>query len=437
MGALRTWVSVCLLVGLLACGESGHDSDTGDDTGAPPPQPPTFQEFLLDWYADYDANQDTSYLLDTGTVQRNLEFDLGGGETLLFDKISDAHYGPHGVRTTMDIYSPVGITSAPAVVFVHGGGFASKSKENAIEGGRASVVASYVDAGYVVASINYRFRRQVNCDPPTVCETVVTPDWDCAGGADETGCRLDVIYRDGARAIQYLRHRSDELNIDPNRIGAWGSSAGSQIVAWVGLVPDLAVAGHPDPVLRQSTRIQAIGHRNSQATGPSYEWPFLVEFDSQQGSNCDQDALWVMLAEVKGETRYSQSLQLEADDAEQSTNPNHQHALDLERVVSYLDAMDSSDPPFITSSPVGDVSCEALTVLGEAATQTDASDDEVSDFQGKMLHHPRHGAPLYEECLVAGLPSCDIANAVEFSMSGSFAEKNDELWVRDFMLDHL
>ena len=45
-------------------------------------------------------------------------------------------------------------------------------------------------------------------------------------------------------------------------------------------VPDLAMAEHADPVLRESTRLQVVGHRNSHMpTGASFLWSDLVTFE--------------------------------------------------------------------------------------------------------------------------------------------------------------
>ena len=404
--------------------------------------PVSFQQFLLDWYVDYDQGQSTAYLEDEGTLEEGLSFSLDS-DVVNFDKWSDVAYGPHGVRTMMDIYLPAGVNSAPVVVFVHGGGFGSKDKSEINTDSRWLVAARYLKAGVAVASINYRFKRKVDCEvDSTACVTQVDPDWNCAGVANETGCRLDVIYRDGARAIQYLRYRSEEFNIDPDRIGAWGSSAGSQIVAWIGFVPDLAMPEHPDPVLRESTRLQVIGHRNSQVSGASFLWLNYVTFE-QDGTSCDQVAVWEALAEVKGATGYNDSMQLAMVDVNDPERALHQHAQDLTRVVHFIDAMDSEDPPFITTSPVQDYSCEELTALGAAANATNATPEAINFFNGKMVHHPRMSEPLYERCVERGLSSCDIITAFEDSYTEipvgtpNAGYRSDEDKLRQYMIENL
>ena len=424
-------------------GFGGMDGAGGEGGAGGVDVPPiSFQQFLLDWYADYDQDQGTNYLENEGRFEGGLEFRLDN-DVVNFDRWSDVAYGPHGVRTMMDILLPSGVDSAPVVVFMHGGGFGSKDKSEIYTESRSQVAARYLAAGVAVASINYRFKRKVNCvRNSAACMTKLEPDWDCAGGADETECRLDVIYRDGARSIQYLRYRSEALNIDPDRIGAWGSSAGSQIVTWVGLVPDLAMAEHADPVLRESTRLRVIGHRNSQPTGASFLWPELVTFE-QDGASCDQLTVWETLAEVEGETAYNESMQLDMADVNDAERTLHQHARDLIRVVDFLAAMDAEAPPFITTSPVDDFSCEELSQLGEAANATGATSDDINRFTGKMLHHPRMAATLHERCEAQGLSSCNIVTAFQDTYTGipvdasNAGYKKDEDKIRQFMIETL
>jgi acetyl esterase/lipase len=60
---------------------------------------------------------------------------------------------------------------------------------------------------------------------------------------------------DIARAIQFVRFRARDWNIDPNRIAAIGGSAGAHLAAWVGLHDDLAKPDSPDPIERLSSRL--------------------------------------------------------------------------------------------------------------------------------------------------------------------------------------
>ncbi len=57
------------------------------------------------------------------------------------------------------------------------------------------------------------------------------------------------------RAIQFVRHKAADWNIDPRRIGVTGGSAGGHLTLWVALHDDAADADSNDPVERQSSRV--------------------------------------------------------------------------------------------------------------------------------------------------------------------------------------
>jgi acetyl esterase/lipase len=58
---------------------------------------------------------------------------------------------------------------------------------------------------------------------------------------------------DVKRALQYIRYRADEFNIDKSKIILAGNSAGADISLWITFKNDLADAQNSDPVLRESS----------------------------------------------------------------------------------------------------------------------------------------------------------------------------------------
>ena len=113
----------------------------------------------------------------------------------------------------------------PLVIWVHGGGWQKGSKE-----GCPPLRNGYVGRGYAVASLNYRISSQATF--PAQIE-------DCKA------------------AIRWLRAHAKEYNLDPNRFGAWGSSAGGHLVALLGTSSD-AKAFDVGANLDQSSRVQAV-----------------------------------------------------------------------------------------------------------------------------------------------------------------------------------
>ncbi len=59
----------------------------------------------------------------------------------------------------------------------------------------------------------------------------------------------------GARALQLVKSKAKEWNIDKNRIGASGESAGGCSSPWLAFHDDLADPLNRDPIKRESTRI--------------------------------------------------------------------------------------------------------------------------------------------------------------------------------------
>ena len=118
----------------------------------------------------------------------------------------------------LDLYRPEKFTGRlPVVVWVHGGGWKNGSKN----GCPAKWLAQH---GFAVASINYRLTHQAQ--------------WP----AQIDDCRS---------AVRWLRNNARQYRLDPERIGAWGSSAGGHLVAILGTID--APAGE-----ETSSRVQAV-----------------------------------------------------------------------------------------------------------------------------------------------------------------------------------
>ena len=147
---------------------------------------------------------------------------------------ADVKYGPYE-RNVLDFWRGEGEGPRPLIVFIHGGGFVAGDKSH------IPLLFSLARTdGFALASINYRFVGN--------------------------GTTFPAPQHDGARAIQFLRSKAVEWNIDPKRIAAFGGSAGAGISLWIGFHDDRADPNSADPVSRQSTRIQAVGSIGGQTT---------------------------------------------------------------------------------------------------------------------------------------------------------------------------
>jgi acetyl esterase len=150
---------------------------------------------------------------------------------------ADVKYGP-AARNVLDFYQAQSDKPTPLIINIHGGGFVAGDKRAAIN---AVSLKAMLDAEISFASINYRF-------------------------VDGKDTIFPAPQHDGARAVQFLRSKAKEWNIDSNRVACMGGSAGAGISMWIGFHDDLADPKSNDPVQRESTRIQAIGTFGGQGT---------------------------------------------------------------------------------------------------------------------------------------------------------------------------
>jgi len=150
--------------------------------------------------------------------------------------LRDLRYGPH-FRQTLDLYKAKSATPTPLVIWLHGGGWLAGDKS------RVSAHPGFLANGISVALVNYRYCGQDHLEPPVAAPL------------------LDV-----ARAIQFLRSKAKELNIDKERISVTGGSAGGCSSLWVAFHKDLADPASDDPVARESTRLLCVGAKIPQTS---------------------------------------------------------------------------------------------------------------------------------------------------------------------------
>ena len=170
----------------------------------------------------------------------------------------DATRGPAGASSTRTVTycveggQPLAMTlftpgtagdSDPVVLQVHGGGWQHGGRLLSLSASGAAT--DLVDAGFVVASIDYRL-------------------------APENPWPDQII--DSKCAVRYLRANATELGIDPNRIAALGDSAGGQLVSLLGTT-GTSTLWNEGPYANESSAVDAVvdefGPADLSATG----WP--------------------------------------------------------------------------------------------------------------------------------------------------------------------
>ncbi len=119
---------------------------------------------------------------------------------------------PGNNQQTLDLYTPQTFfhtQKLPLIIWIHGGAWQIGDKEDAFPD-------LFVRDGYAFASINYRLTNQA---------------------------KFPAQIEDCQAAVRFLRAHANEYQIDPNRIGVFGQSAGGHLVALLGTTGDQKAFG--------------------------------------------------------------------------------------------------------------------------------------------------------------------------------------------------
>jgi len=159
--------------------------------------------------------------------------------------IRDLEYAvAEGVSLRLDLYvpeDPGGLV--PLVLWVHGGAWRAGDKD-------PTYAPTTLGEGYAIASISYRLSQEA---------------------------LFPAQIHDVKAAVRFLRGNADRYGLDPDRFGAWGSSAGGHLVALLGTSCGIAEAeGSLGVHLDQSSCVQAV----CDFFGPT---DFLVLLDERGG----------------------------------------------------------------------------------------------------------------------------------------------------------
>ena len=154
---------------------------------------------------------------------------------------ANVKYGEHE-RNVFDIWLADSDKPTPLAIYIHGGGFRAGSKEKL----KQNELDQLLKAGISVAAINYRYM------------SVATP--------------LPTPHHDARRALQFMRSKAKEWNIDKERVAAFGGSAGAQICMWLAFTDDMAKPDSKEPIERESTRLTCVATSGGQTTNDIEFW---------------------------------------------------------------------------------------------------------------------------------------------------------------------
>lgn len=153
------------------------------------------------------------------------------------EKLLNVPYGEHP-RQVLDFYQAESETPTPVVFYIHGGGWRNGDKKTNPQ--------AFLEKGISVAAINYRYVTngvEEKVDPP-----------------------VKAPLEDAARALQFVRSKATEWNIDKDKIGATGGSAGACSSLWLAFHDDMAASDSEDPIARESTRLYCAAVNGAQVS---------------------------------------------------------------------------------------------------------------------------------------------------------------------------
>jgi len=154
-----------------------------------------------------------------------------GGNTTLTSTpaFSDISYASISSAQKLDLYIPAGDGPFPVVILVHGGAFLMGDKA---AGDATTGVDQLLNLGYAVASINYRLSGEA-----------LAP----------------AQIQDVKAAVRFLKANAQEYNLNPEKFGAWGGSAGGSLVSLLGTSCGVEALEGPElGNTEQSSCVQAV-----------------------------------------------------------------------------------------------------------------------------------------------------------------------------------
>ena len=178
-------------------------------SGAPEFAPGVKVDKFIEIPADAKPSRAKDEVPDGVTAHLDLEFATGSDRSL-----------------KLDLYAPEAEGVYPGVIVIHGGGWANGSKE-----AFRAMAQQLAARGFVAATIEYRLSGEA---------------------------QFPAAVEDCKAAVRWMRANAATYQVDPDRIGAVGGSAGGHLAAMVALTGDSKLfegsGGNPDV----SSELQAV-----------------------------------------------------------------------------------------------------------------------------------------------------------------------------------
>jgi acetyl esterase/lipase len=143
-----------------------------------------------------------------------------------YKRTEDVIYGrKYGTSLTLDVFQPDQPNGVGLIFVVSGGWFSGK------QGIAPHFIEPFLARGYTVFAVLHGSQPKFS---------------------------IPEILEDMHRAVRYVRHHAKDYGVDPDRIGIYGGSAGGHLSLMQGTAGKEGKSDAPDPVDRESSRVQAV-----------------------------------------------------------------------------------------------------------------------------------------------------------------------------------
>ncbi|MEM6346376.1 MAG: alpha/beta hydrolase [Bacteroidota bacterium] len=259
-----------------------------------------------------------------------------------------------------DIFLPNSATPTGLVVYIHGGGFTGGDKAFVYKDPYPEHIRTLLSQDIAVATINYRLIE--NGDTEGVLKSL----------------------NDSKRALQYIRYKSEELNIDKERVVLFGTSAGASTSLWLATNDDQKEPSNADPVLQESSRVLGIALNATQSS---------LDIENRWLNNvfADFGTTWeYMVAEFDESTLFNFYGVSSWEEYETPEIEAYRQKVDMLATIS-------ADDPEIWVSNTGGT-------------------NELPQTTGHWYHHPFHAREIKEFADAAGVPNvCNYGKPLLYS----------------------
>jgi acetyl esterase/lipase len=242
-----------------------------------------------------------------------------------------------GVPLAMDVYGPEDGEVHPAIVLMHPGGFVGGDKADP---DLVRVADFYAQNDFVVFSIDYRSARDGYAYPAQV--------------------------QDAKQAVAFIRSNAGRFDADPNRIAAFGASAGGTLAASVGM--------EGEGQLHEGSRVATV-----VTWSGALDLLAVAEQNLAEGDGSAAEGLYTYMTGEPGQRTFrgnKPALVAAIDDLKPQIE-----------AASPINHVDASDPPtFIANGPVRDfIPLNQAQTMADTLTQAGVPNDLMTPSGGHAL----------------------------------------------------